>query len=72
MVPFICHDAPEHSNRTNLKISSIMEVNEISLSKNQVKPVIDLLNDYLASQIHYQKLHGAHWNIEGENFLHCI
>lgn len=50
-----------------------MEVNEISLSKNQVKPVIDLLNDYLANyQIHYQKLRGAHWNIEGENFLHCI
>jgi len=50
-----------------------MEVNEISLSKNEVKPVIDLLNDYLANyQIHYQKLRGAHWNIEGENFLHCI
>ena len=47
-----------------------MEVNEISLSKNQVKPVIDLLNDYLANyQIHYQKLRGAHWNIEGENFF---
>ena len=47
-----------------------MEVNEISLSKKRVKPVIDLLNDYLANyQIHYQKLRGSHWNIEGENFF---
>ncbi|MCO6461987.1 MAG: DNA starvation/stationary phase protection protein [Saprospiraceae bacterium] len=45
-------------------------MNEISLSKKQVKPVIDLLNDYLANyHIHYQKLRGMHWNIKGENFF---
>ncbi len=45
-------------------------MNEISLSKKQVKPVIELLNDYLANyHIHYQKLRGMHWNIKGENFF---
>ncbi len=47
-----------------------MAANAISLSEKQVKPVVDLLNDYLANyHIHYQKLRGCHWNIKGQNFF---
>lgn len=47
-----------------------MDANEISLNETEVKPVVDLLNDYLANyHIHYQKLRGCHWNIKGQNFF---
>jgi len=47
-----------------------MDAKEISLSEKQVKPVVDLLNEYLANyHIHYQKLRGAHWNVKGQNFF---
>jgi starvation-inducible DNA-binding protein len=47
-----------------------MDAKEISLSEKKVKPVVDLLNDYLANyHIHYQKLRGCHWNIKGQNFF---
>ncbi|RZK77043.1 MAG: DNA starvation/stationary phase protection protein [Pedobacter sp.] len=47
-----------------------MDAKEISLSEKDVKPVVDLLNEYLANyHIHYQKLRGCHWNIKGQNFF---
>ncbi len=47
-----------------------MDAKEISLSEIEVKPVVDMLNDYLANyHIHYQKLRGCHWNIKGQNFF---
>lgn len=47
-----------------------MDAKEISLDEKDVKPVVDLLNDYLANyHIHYQKLRGCHWNIKGSNFF---
>ena len=47
-----------------------MDAKEISLDENEVRPVVDLLNDYLANyHIHYQKLRGGHWNIKGQNFF---
>lgn len=47
-----------------------MDVKEISLKEKGVKPVVDLLNNYLANyHIHYQKLRGCHWNIKGQNFF---
>lgn len=47
-----------------------MNAKEISLNETDVKPVVDLLNDYLANyHIHYQKLRGCHWNIKGQNFF---
>lgn len=47
-----------------------MDAKEISLSEKEVKPVVDLLNNYLANyHIHYQKLRGCHWNIKGQNFF---
>jgi len=47
-----------------------MNAKEISLNEQDVKPVVDLLNDYLANyHIHYQKLRGCHWNIKGQNFF---
>ncbi|QRR00488.1 Dps family protein [Dyadobacter sandarakinus] len=47
-----------------------MKAEAISLSEQEVKPVVDLLNDYLANyHIHYQKLRGCHWNIKGQNFF---
>jgi starvation-inducible DNA-binding protein len=47
-----------------------MDAKEISLNETEVKPVVDLLNDYLANyHIHYQKLRGCHWNIKGSNFF---
>jgi len=47
-----------------------MDAKEISLNEKEVKPVVDLLNDYLANyHIHYQKLRGCHWNVKGQNFF---
>jgi starvation-inducible DNA-binding protein len=47
-----------------------MDAKEISLNEKEVKPVVDLLNDYLANyHVHYQKLRGCHWNIKGSNFF---
>ena len=47
-----------------------MNAKAISLNETEVKPVVDLLNDYLANyHIHYQKLRGCHWNIKGQNFF---
>lgn len=47
-----------------------MDAKAISLSETDVKPVVDMLNDYLANyHIHYQKLRGCHWNIKGQNFF---
>ena len=47
-----------------------MSVKEINLTEKQVKPVVDMLNEYLANyHIHYQKLRGCHWNIKGQNFF---
>jgi starvation-inducible DNA-binding protein len=47
-----------------------MDAKNISLNEKQVKPIADLLNDYLANyHIHYQKLRGCHWNIKGQNFF---
>jgi starvation-inducible DNA-binding protein len=47
-----------------------MDAKEISLNEKEVKPIVDMLNDYLANyHIHYQKLRGCHWNIKGQNFF---
>ena len=47
-----------------------MDAKSISLNETEVKPVVDLLNDYLANyHIHYQKLRGCHWNVKGTNFF---
>jgi starvation-inducible DNA-binding protein len=47
-----------------------MNAEEISLNEVEVKPIVDMLNDYLANyHIHYQKLRGCHWNIKGQNFF---
>lgn len=47
-----------------------MDAKSISLKEKEIKPVVDLLNDYLANyHIHYQKLRGCHWNIKGQNFF---
>lgn len=47
-----------------------MNAKEISLNEKQVKPIVDMLNDYLANyHIHYQKLRGCHWNVKGQNFF---
>lgn len=47
-----------------------MNAKEISLKEKQIKPVVDMLNDYLANyHVHYQKLRGCHWNIKGQNFF---
>lgn len=47
-----------------------MDAKQISLNEKKVKPVVDMLNDYLANyHIHYQKLRGCHWNIKGQNFF---
>jgi starvation-inducible DNA-binding protein len=47
-----------------------MNAKEISLNETEVKPIVDMLNDYLANyHIHYQKLRGCHWNIKGQNFF---
>ncbi len=58
------------STKINLQIENTMDAKEISLSEKQVKPVVDMLNDYLANyHIHYQKLRGCHWNVKGQNFF---
>lgn len=47
-----------------------MKAEAISLTEKKVKPVVDMLNDYLATyHIHYQKLRGCHWNVKGQNFF---
>lgn len=47
-----------------------MSAKEINLTEKQIKPVVDMLNEYLANyHIHYQKLRGCHWNIKGQNFF---
>lgn len=47
-----------------------MDAKEISLNEKGIKPVVDLLNDYLANyHVHYQKLRGCHWNVKGNNFF---
>ncbi len=47
-----------------------MDAKEISLKEKEVKPVVDMLNEYLANyHVHYQKLRGCHWNIKGQNFF---
>ncbi|WP_432710167.1 Dps family protein [Pedobacter sp.] len=47
-----------------------MDAKEISLDEKEVKPIVDLLNEYLANyHVHYQKLRGCHWNIKGNNFF---
>ncbi|WP_129713904.1 Dps family protein [Pedobacter sp. SYP-B3415] len=47
-----------------------MDAKEISLDEKEVRPIVDMLNDYLANyHIHYQKLRGCHWNIKGQNFF---
>ncbi|WP_316839937.1 DNA starvation/stationary phase protection protein [Pedobacter gandavensis] len=47
-----------------------MDAKEISLKEKDVRPVVDMLNDYLANyHIHYQKLRGCHWNVKGQNFF---
>jgi starvation-inducible DNA-binding protein len=47
-----------------------MDAKEISLDEKEVKPVVDLLNEYLANyHVQNQKLRGCHWNIKGSNFF---
>ncbi len=47
-----------------------MSAKEINLTEKQVKPVVDMLNEYLANyHVHYQKLRGCHWNVKGQNFF---
>jgi starvation-inducible DNA-binding protein len=66
LVVFIHSLHPERDKITNI----YMDAKEISLSEKAVKPVVDLLNEYLANyHIHYQKLRGCHWNIKGQNFF---
>nr|WP_262916120.1 DNA starvation/stationary phase protection protein [Pedobacter montanisoli] len=43
---------------------------EIDLTEKQVRPVVDMLNEYLANyHVHYQKLRGCHWNVKGPHFF---
>ncbi len=47
-----------------------MNAKDISLKEKEIKPIVELLNDYLANyHVHYQKLRGCHWNIKGQNFF---
>lgn len=47
-----------------------MDAKEISLNEKEVKPVVDMLNEYLANyHVHYQKLRGCHWNVKGKSFF---
>ena len=47
-----------------------MNTNKISLETKKVKPVVDQLNDLLDNyHIHYQKLRGCHWNVQGVHFF---
>lgn len=54
----------------NILRKNTMNAKEISLDEKAVRPVVDMLNEYLANyHIHYQKLRGCHWNIKGQNFF---
>ncbi|MCJ0743056.1 Dps family protein [Pedobacter montanisoli] len=47
-----------------------MMAKEIDLTEKQVRPVVDMLNEYLANyHVHYQKLRGCHWNVKGPHFF---
>lgn len=47
-----------------------MNAEEIGLHEQEVKPIVDHLNDLLANyHIHYQKLRGCHWNVKGNHFF---
>jgi starvation-inducible DNA-binding protein len=47
-----------------------MNANEIGLQEQEVRPIVDHLNDLLANyHIHYQKLRGCHWNVKGSHFF---
>ncbi|HZH54985.1 MAG TPA: DNA starvation/stationary phase protection protein [Sphingobacteriaceae bacterium] len=47
-----------------------MATTKISLESKKMKPVVDQLNDLLANyHIHYQKLRGCHWNVQGGHFF---
>lgn len=47
-----------------------MNAKEIGLEEQEVKPIVDQLNDLLANyHIHYQKLRGCHWNVKGGHFF---
>ena len=47
-----------------------MSANKISLESKKMKPVVDQLDDLLANyHIHYQKLRGCHWNVQGGHFF---
>lgn len=47
-----------------------MSTTKISLESKKMKPVVDQLNDLLANyHIHYQKLRGCHWNVQGSHFF---
>jgi starvation-inducible DNA-binding protein len=57
-------------HHTSINYRKTMSAKEINLTEKQVKPVVDMLNDYLANyHIHYQKLRGCHWNVKGQNFF---
>lgn len=47
-----------------------MTVNKIGLKDKPVVELADHLNTLLANyQIHYQKLRGCHWNVQGHQFF---
>ena len=47
-----------------------MNAKEIGLEEQEVKPIVDQLNDLLANyHIHYQKVRGCHWNVKGGHFF---
>lgn len=47
-----------------------MSATNISLEAKKMKPVVDQLNDLLANyHIHYQRLRGCHWNVQGVHFF---
>ncbi|MFW5708342.1 MAG: Dps family protein, partial [Bacteroidota bacterium] len=46
------------------------QTNKIGLQDNQVKELIEKLNDLLANyQVFYQNTRGFHWNIRGHKFF---
>jgi starvation-inducible DNA-binding protein len=50
-------------------------MNYLGISKEKLTPVVEGLNEILASyQIYYQNLRSFHWHVEGQNFfeLHNI
>ena len=47
-----------------------MNAKEIGLKEQEIKPIVDHLNDLLANyHIHYQKVRGCHWNVKGGHFF---